>query len=132
MRSAGFVMEKPSVEDALRWMLAAWTLWASVFASPTVVHSHSEGGRPHQHDRSDCPVNGLSHSALPAAGQGDCDRGMSLSATESHRHGFILLLGVEYLPISGEPTGPQGKSLCGWETIIAVSAAQGIRAHSNG
>lgn len=126
-------MNKLAVESALRWMLAAWTLLATTFASPTFAHSHLEGGSPHGHDRSDCVSADLPQPSRPGDDQGGYHGGMSLSGADFHEHRCLLLLGaVEYLPITSEPGSSHQKSPCSWETIIVVSAAQGIRACSNG
>jgi hypothetical protein len=125
----GLVMNKFAVENALRGVLAAWMLLATTFASSTLSHSHSEGYRPHGHDRSDC----VSAASNPGADRGGHHDEMSLAGADSHQHRFLVLLGaVEYLPMPSEPASPHDKSPCGWDTIIAVSAAQGIRACSNG
>ena len=125
-------MTKPAVENVVRWMLAAWTLGASSFASPTVVHGHWGGNRPHQHDRA-ITFRVISHSFAPEALQDGHEGGTYLSAADVHQHGRLLLLGaVKYLPMPSEPSGPHDKSPCGWETIIAVSAAQGVRTWSKG
>lgn len=126
-------MNKSAVENVLRWMLAAWTLLATTFAFPTFAHSHFDGDRPHGHDRSDCVSADLPQPSRPGDDQGGYHGGMSLSGADFHEHRCLLLLGaVEYLPITSEPGSSHQKSPCGWETIIAVSAAQGIRACSNG
>ena len=126
-------MNKPVVENALRWMLAAWTLGASSFVAPTVVHSHTGGLRSHRHDLADGAPDGLVRSFLPEALRNGYEGRTCLSAADIHQHGRFLLLGaVKYLPMPSEPVSPHSKSLCGWETILVVSSAQGLRACSNG
>jgi hypothetical protein len=126
-------MKKLAVENALRWVLAAWTLAASVFVAPTVAHGHPGGHRSHQHDPADCVADGQWESFTPKALQDGHEGETCLSAADFHRHGYFLLLGaVKYLPIPSEPVSPHSKSLCGWETILVVSSAQGSRASSNG
>lgn len=126
-------MNKLTVESTLRWVLAAWTLLATTLVSPTVVHSHFEGYRPHGHDRSDSISVGLLQPSRSGGDQGGYRRGISLSGADCHEHRYLLLVGaVEYLPVSGEPGSSHQKSQCGWETILAVSAAPGMRACSNG
>ena len=121
----GTVMKNVSVENALRWMLAAWMLLATSVTSSTFVHGHSGGNLSHQHDKSDCT---LSHSFAPAAFHDGHDSDVSLSAVDVHRHGCLVLLGaITYQPMPGEPSGSHEKSPSGWETIVAVSAAQGVR-----
>ena len=126
-------MKKLAVENALRWVLAAWTLAASVFVAPTVAHDHPGGCRSHQHDPADCVPDGLSQSFTPEALQNGREGGTCLLAADFHRHGYFLLLGaVKYLPMPSEPASPHSKSPCGWETILVVSSARGLRACSNG
>lgn len=121
-------MKNVSVENAFRWMLAAWMLLATSVTSSTYVHSHSGGGLSHQHEKPDCT---LSHPLMLAAFHDDHDSDMSLSAVDVHRHGCLVLLGaVTYQPVPDEPSGSHEKSPSGWETIVAVSAAQGVRAFS--
>jgi hypothetical protein len=126
-------MKNRSVENPLRWMLAAWSLLATMLGSSAFVHSHSGGDQPHRHARSAWVPNAPSHPFVPGAAQGSYEGGLCLSAADFHRHGRILLLGaIKYLPTPGEPAIPHGKSPCDWDTIIAVSAAQRTRACSNG
>ena len=121
-------MKHVSVENALRWMLAASMLLATSVTSSTFMHGHSGGNLSHQHDSSDCT---LSHSFVPTAFHDGHDSDMSLSAVDVHRHGCLTLLGaITYMPAPNEPSGSHGKSSCGWETIVSVSAAQGVRAFS--
>jgi hypothetical protein len=126
-------MKRRTVEIALRWMLAAWTLGASAFVTPTVAHAHPGGYSPHQHDSADCVPDGLSPSFTPEAPKKGYEGRTCLSAADFHHHGCFLLLGaVGYLPTPSEPVGPHGQLPCGWETILVVSSAQGLRACSNG
>jgi hypothetical protein len=126
-------MNRPAVENALRWMLAAWTLGASVFVAPTVVHGHVGGRRSHQHHPADCVPDGLSQSFLPEAPRNGYEGRTCLSAADFHRHrSFSLLEAVKYVPMPSEPVSPHGKSPCGWETIPVVSSARGLRACSHG
>jgi hypothetical protein len=122
-------MKNTLVENALRWMLAAWMLLATSVTYSAFVHGHSGGDLSHQHDKSDCT---LSHSSAPAAFLGGYDNDVGLSAVDAHRHGCLMLLGaITYHPMPGEPSGSHEKSPSGWETI-AVSAAQGVRTLSKG
>lgn len=126
---AGLVMKILAVENALRWMLAAWMLLATTFPSSTLSHSHFEGDDHHEHGPSDC----ISVAFVPGADRGGHHGEMSLAGADHHRHRFLLLLEtVEHLPMPSEPASSQEKSPCGWDTIIAVSAAPGIRGHSHG
>jgi hypothetical protein len=121
----GIVMRNASVENALRWMLAAWMLLATSVTSSTYVHGHSGGKTAHQHDGADCT---LSRSFVPTTFHDGHDGDVSLSAMDVHRHGCLVLLGaITYQPMSGEPSDPHQKSPCDWDTIVAVSAAQGVR-----
>jgi hypothetical protein len=123
-------MKNASVENGVRWMLAAWMLLATSVTVPTFVHSHSGGNLSHQHDDSVCD---RSHSLAPAALR-DCHDGtISLSAVDVHHHGGLALLGaVTHQPMPGEPSGSHEKSPSGLETIVGVSAAQGIRTLTKG
>jgi hypothetical protein len=126
-------MNRSAVKNALRWMLAAWTLAASVFASSTVAHSHPGGCRSHQHDTAGCVPDGLSHSFTPEALPIGHESGARLLAADFHQHPCLLLPGaVKYLPMPSEPAGPHSNSPWGWETILVVSSAQGLRACSSG
>ena len=119
----------------LRWTLAAWALLATTFEFSTLAHGHFRGGLPHRHDRSDAiSISAdLSHLSSPGVDQDGYHGGMSLSDAGFHQHlRFPLLGAVGYLPVSSEPGSSHQKSPCGWETIIAVSAAQSIRTCSNG
>jgi hypothetical protein len=126
-------MNKLAVRSPV-WMLAAWSLLAPAFVSPTLAHSHFAGDRPHGHTRPDC----ISVDPRQPSESGDNRIGhgrLSLSEADLHWHRYLLWLGaVEYLPGSTEPGSPEPKSPspCDWETTIAVSAAQGIRASSTG
>jgi len=127
-------MKKLAVANAMRWMLAAWTLWASSFASPNILHEHPGGGNPHQHDEADLLSNTHAHSIAHEAVASGCESGGFFSAADLHQHRYLLLLGaVKYLPMPTEPVGRHGDSPCGGETtIVAVSTAPGLRACSNG
>jgi hypothetical protein len=119
-------MKNVSVENALRWMLAAWMLLATSITSSTFVHGHNGGNLAHQqHDGFDYA---LSYSSVRAAFHDGHDKEMSLSAADVHRHRCLPLLGaITYQPMSGEPSGSHEKSLRGWEMIVTVSAGQGAR-----
>jgi hypothetical protein len=120
-------MKKVSVEKVLRWMLAAWMLLATSVTSSTFMHNHSGGDMSHQHDRSD------SQSSVLLAVHDSHDGDVSSSAADVHRHGCLALFGaVTYLPMPGGPTGSGGKSLAGWETMVAVSASQDVRTLAKG
>jgi hypothetical protein len=127
-------MKKLAVEKALRWMLAAWTLVAFVSAAPTVVHSHSDGYRSHQHDPAARVPDGLTQSLTPRALQDGCEGGSHLSAADFHKHGGVWLLGfVKYLPTPTKPVSSDSESrCCGSEPMPVVVSAQGWRACSNG
>jgi hypothetical protein len=117
-------MKNVSVENALRWMLAAWMLLATSVTSSTFVHGHSDGNFSHQHDKSDCT---FSRSFAPTAFHDSHNSDVSLSAVDIHRHGYLMLLGaIAHQPVSGEPSGSHEKSPSHCE-MIAVSAAQGVR-----
>ena len=122
-------MQNVSVENGVRWMLAAWMLLATSVTVPTFVHSHSGGNLSHQHDNSVCE---RSHS-LASAALRDCHDGtISLSAVDVHRHGGLALLGaITHQPMPGEPSGSHEKSPNGWETIV-ISTAQGVRTLTKG
>ena len=123
-------MKNVSVENALRWMLAAWMLLATSVTSSTFVHGHSGGNLSHEHDRYDCT---FSHSSVSATFHDGHDIGISLSAVDVHRHGCLVLLGaITYQPMPGESSGSHEKSPSGWETIVAVSAVQSVRTLSKG
>jgi hypothetical protein len=127
-RLTGTVMKNGSVENALRWMLAASMLLATSVTSSTFVHGHSGGNVAHQHGSSD---HTLPHSLALTAYHDGHDSDMSVSAVDVHRHGCLTLLGaVTYMPTPNEPGGSHGQSSCAWKTIVAVSAAQGVRAFS--
>jgi hypothetical protein len=118
------MMRNVSVENALRWMLAASMLLTASVASSTFVHGHSGGNLSHQHDSSECAH---SHSFVPTAFHDSHDGDVSLSAVDVHRHGgFMLLEAITYQPMPGEPSGSHEKSPSHCE-MIAVSAAQGVR-----
>jgi hypothetical protein len=133
-------MKRRAVNSALRWMLAAWTLWAFVLACPTVVHSHLGGENPHQHDPSDCVPDAHSYPFAPEALLSGHGGGLCLSAADFHQHGCLPLLGaVKYLPMPTEPCGlrckaPCGlhcKAPCGWPLAVVAATAQGRRACSS-
>jgi hypothetical protein len=118
-------MKNVSVENALRWMLAAWMLLASSVASSTFVHGHSGGNLSHHHKQFAYPV---SRSFTPATFLDGYDNDVILSAVDVHRHGCCMLLGaITRQAMPGESSGSHEKSPSGWETIVAVSAAQGVR-----
>jgi hypothetical protein len=118
-------MKNVSVENALRWMLAAWMLLATSITSSTYVHGHNGGNFAHQHDRFDYAI---SYPSVPAAFQDGHDNDLSLSTVDVHGHRCLGLLGtITCLPMPGEPTDSHGKSPIDWETIVAVSATQGAR-----
>jgi len=118
-------MKNTSVKNAFRWMLAAWMLLATSVTSSTFVHGHSGGNLSHQHESSNCT---FSHSWVPATFHDSHDSDVRLSAVDVHRHGCLVLLGaITYQPVSGEPSGSHEKAPGGWETIVAVSAAQSVR-----
>lgn len=125
-------MKRLAFENALRSTLAAWMLLAAIVSSSTFIHSHSDGGIAHQHDRSECIALGLSDSSGSGTDRGVHHGWMSLSRTDSHQHRSLLPWGnVIYVPTSGEPAVPDGKSPCGWCYWIAtVSAAQLARTAS--
>jgi hypothetical protein len=123
-------MKNVSVENGLRWMLAALMLLATSVTSSTYVHGHSGGNLSHQHDKSGCT---LSRSFAPVAFLGGYNNDVSLSAVDVHRHGCLMLLGtITYQPMSGEPCCSHEKSPSGREMIVTVSAAQGVRTWSKG
>ena len=123
-------MKSRSVENPIRWMLAAWMLAATSITSSTFVHGHSDGSLSHQHDSRDYAP---SHSLAPTAFHDDHESNLSLSAADVHRHGSFGLLGtITYHPIPGERSGSHEKSSNGLETIVTVSSAQGARALSKG
>jgi hypothetical protein len=118
-------MRKALVENALRWMLAAWMLLATSFTSSTYVHGHSGGNLSHQHDRHDST---FSHSSVPTTFHDDHDSHPMLSAADVHRHGCVVLLGaIAYQPVSDKSSSSQEKLPCSWETLVVVSAAHGVR-----
>jgi hypothetical protein len=125
-------MKKHSVENALRCMLAAWMLLATASASSTFAHSHFDGDRPHGHEQFDCVPADLPQLPRPGDDQGGHRGSLSLSDADFHQHWYLLLFGVEYQPVPSELGSSREKSPCGWETIIAVSTAQGKRASSIG
>jgi hypothetical protein len=123
-------MKNASVENGVRWMLAAWMLVATLVTSSTYVHGHSGGNLSHQHDSSDCT---LSRPSFPATFRDVHDSIAVLYAADVHRHGCLILLGtITYQPMPGEPSGSHEKSPNGLETIVAVSTAHGVRALSKG
>jgi hypothetical protein len=118
-------MKDVSVENALRWMLAAWMLLATSVTSSTCVHGHSGGNLSHQHDDSGCA---LSQPLVLAPCHDAHDSDTTLSPVDVHRHGCLVLLGaITYQPVSGEPSRSHEKAPGGWETIVAVPAAQSVR-----
>jgi hypothetical protein len=64
---------------------------------------------------------------------GHDDDTVSLSAVDVHRHGCLVLLGtITYQSVPNGSSGSAEKPPCGWETIVAVPAVQGVRALSKG
>ena len=123
-------MKNVPAENAIRCMLAAWMLLATSVTSSTYVHGHCDGNLSHQHDKSGCT---LSRSFVPATFNGGYSNDVSLSAVDIHRHGCLTLLGaITHQPISSESSGSHEKSPSSLETIVAVSAAQGVRTLSKG
>jgi len=121
-------MKNVSVENALRWMLAVWMLLATSVVSSTFVHGHHGGNGTHQHDRFD---HAIPWSSVSAVFHDDHDGGTSLSAVDVHRHHHhrcLALFGaITCVPMPGEPSGSHETSPSGWEAIVAISAAQGVR-----
>lgn len=118
-------MKNTSVENVVRWMLAAWMLLATSVTSSTYMHGHSDGNLSHQHDASD---GTLFRSFAPAASYGDHNTDVSLAAVDTHRHGCLVLLGtIAHQPMPCEPSDSHEKSPSGLETIVGVSTAQGGR-----
>ena len=118
-------MKNVSVENALRWMLAAWMLLATSVTSSTFVHEHCGGNLSHQHDRFVCT---LSDALVPAAFYDGHGNDMSLSAEDVHRHRCLMLLGaVTHQPMPGEPSGSHEESPSGRETTVVISTTQGVR-----
>jgi len=124
-------MRSVSVKNAFRWMLAAWMLVATSVASSTYVHGHSGGNLAHQHDEYD---HAGSHPLMSVSvHDGHDDDIVGLSAVDVHRHGCLVLLGtITYQSMPDGTSGSSEKQPCGWDTIVAVSAAQGVRALSKG
>ncbi|MHB1033457.1 MAG: hypothetical protein ACYC0Y_02325 [Pirellulales bacterium] len=118
-------MKNVSVENGVRWMLAALMLLATSVTSATYVHGHSGGNLAHQHDKSDRTI---AYSFAPTAFNNGRDGDLSLSAVDVHHHGLLMLLGtITYQPTPGESCCSHEKSPRGPEMIVAVSAAQGVR-----
>jgi hypothetical protein len=129
MRTA---MKRLTVENTFRWLLAAWMLVATSVASSTYMHSHSGGSLAHQHDEYD---HAASHPVMPVPVHGDHDGHdhdiVSLSAVDVHRHGFLAMLGtITYQSVPDGSSGSSERQPYGWDTIVAVSAVQGVRAMS--
>jgi hypothetical protein len=123
-------MKNVSVENVLRWMLAAWMLLATSVTYSTYVHGHSGGNLAHGHGKSDCT---LSRSFAQAAFFGGYNNDVSLSAVDIHRHGWLMLLGaIAHQPMPGEPSDSHEKAPNGWETIVAISGAQSARTLAKG
>lgn len=126
-------MTRPVLKNSLRWMLAVWTVSATVFVSPAVVHSHDEGDRPHHHDGDDGDSGVFSGLPLPTARHEGHEGAAYLSAADFHEHGGLRLLGsANYRPSPTDPCGPQDKSPGNWEVIVAAAATANVRADSNG
>ena len=125
-------MKKLAVENALRWVLAAWTLGVSVLAPATVVHRHSGGNNPHQHCQPDHAPDASSYSSfVPGALPKSYEGGACPLTADLHKHPGLLLLGaVKHLPVPIEPVSPDGKSPGGWETISTILSARSFRACS--
>lgn len=124
-------MKKLADENALRWVLAAWTLGVSVFASSTVMHRHSGGDNPHRHCHSDDAPDAWSYSFVPVDLSKGYEGGTYPLAADLHKHAGLLLPGaVKYLPLPSEPVSPSGRSPGGWETITTILSARGLRAGS--
>lgn len=109
-------------------------LVATSVASSTYVHGHSGGNLAHQHDEYD---HAGSHPLMPVPVHDDYDGHdddfVGLSAVDVHRHGCLVLLGtIAYQSTPDGSSGSPEKHPCGWDTIVAVSAAQGVRALSKG
>lgn len=121
-------MKNLAVENALRWVLAAWTLGVSVFAPTTVVHRHFGGQSPHEHSCFDPAPEATLYSCEPV----DLCKGLEFTAfslpTDLHKHpGFLLLGTVKHVPMPGESNGPDGKSPGGWETISTALSSRCLR-----
>jgi hypothetical protein len=122
-------MRRVRVENGFRLMLAAWMLVATSITSSTYVHAHSGGKVAHQHDGDDCHRADFSATATCNDDLYTCP--VDSSSVDSHRHGCLTLLGtITYHSIPDRGSGSHEKKPCGWETIVAVSAAQTIRAPS--
>jgi hypothetical protein len=116
------------VEDGIRWTLATWMLLATPITSSTYVHSHNGGCATHRHDGCECAS---SNSSSPTAHHDDCAASANLFARDTHRHGCLVWFGtITSHSTPDNSSGPHGKNPCDWETIVAVSAAQTIRAPS--
>ena len=122
-------MKNLAVESALRWVLAAWTLAVSVFAPTTVVHRHSGGQDPHEHNYFDPAPETTLYSFEPMDHREGLEFATSSWPTDLHKHpGFLLIGTVKHVPLPGESNGTNGKSLGGWETISIALSSRCLRA----
>lgn len=120
-------MNNRMAENTFRCLLAAWMLVATSTMSSTYVHGHNGGNVSHQHDSCEST---LPHSTATAAFHNDHDSSIYVghSARDVHRHGGLVLLGAfAYQPLSDKSSDSQDKSPIGWQTILVVSTAQGMR-----
>lgn len=114
-------MKHTTVENVVRWVLAALMLLATSVTSSTFVHEHTSGNLAHGHGAADCT---LTQTSSPTAFHDNHDARVGLSTADVHRHGYFILLGaVDYVPMSGDTSGPHEKSSGGLETLVGVSTA---------
>jgi hypothetical protein len=121
-----FAMEEAKVKTLSRYLLAAWMLLATSATPSTYVHAHSNGNTAHQHDgHGGVPAD----RSTPADSYGNDATAVNSSAEDTHRHGCLTLLGTFTChSIPDQLSGFHEKKPCGCDTIVAVSAAQTIRA----
>jgi hypothetical protein len=127
-------MKKSPVGNAVRFMLAAWTLLATALVSPPMVHCHSGGNNPHVHDRTESIPRPQLPSDVPEPYAGGQKDEMSLFASDLHQHGYFWLLGtVRYFPPPGGPIDPRDKAPGDWEkSVVAVLTPSVLRTCSSG
>ena len=124
-------MNKLAIENALRWVLAAWTLMVSVFAPSTVVHRHSGGNIPHQHYQSDRAPDASSYSLAPRPFPEGYEGWTCPLPADLHKHPGLFLLGaVKHLPATSQPVNSNDESSGGWETYSTILSARGLRTGS--
>jgi hypothetical protein len=108
------------IESGLPVLLAASLLAATTLATPSVVHSHSDGQRPHDHDPGECGFNESAKRHVHRAAHHH-DHEAIPDADHLHEHAYLLFLGCAIpLPESEQSDGSQRGSHPDRELLFAV------------